>query len=100
MTCDIPGDGVLHRELRALRRADGVTSVRRLEGGGIAEAWLVTYAGGTRVAGNTLTGTPAGVFETEADGLAALRVTGNLPPSSGGPQTRTCQVRIATVATR
>ena len=53
MTSDMPGDSVLRGELRALDRADAITSVRRLKGGAIAEAWLVTYADGTRVAGST-----------------------------------------------
>ena len=71
-------DEVLQDELRALGRADGITSVRRLEGGAIAEAWLVSYADGSRVAGKTLAGAPAEVFRAEAEGLAALRANGPL----------------------
>jgi fructosamine-3-kinase len=82
MTRDMPGDSALRSELRALDRADGITSVRRLEGGAIAEPWLVTYADGTQVAGKTLAGAPADVFQAEAEGLDALRVTGAPSPRS------------------
>ncbi len=41
------GDGVLRAELRALGRADGVTAVRRLSDGEIADAWMTTWADGT-----------------------------------------------------
>jgi len=79
MTNDLADASVLHAELRALGRADGITSVQRLAGGAIAQAWLVSYADGTRVAGKTLAGAPAEVFGVEAEGLTALRVTGPLP---------------------
>lgn len=71
-------DEVLRDELRALGRADGITSVRRLEGGVIAEAWLISYADGSRVAAKTLAGAPAEVFRVEAEGLAALVASGPL----------------------
>lgn len=74
----MPGDEVLRDELRAVGRADGIASVRRLEGGVIAEAWLVSYADGSRVAGKTLAGAAAEVFRAEAEGLAALRANGQL----------------------
>jgi hypothetical protein len=50
MTSDMAADTVLRGELRALGRADGIASIQRLKGGVIAEAGLVTYADGTRVA--------------------------------------------------
>jgi fructosamine-3-kinase len=79
MPSDLAADSVVRGELRALGRADGITSVQRLTGGVIAEAWLVSYADGTQVAGKTVAGAPAEVFQAEAEGLAALRVTGHLP---------------------
>jgi fructosamine-3-kinase len=79
MTSDLTAASLLRGELRALGRADGITSVQRLTGGAIAQAWLVSYADGTRVAAKTLAGAPAEVFGVEAEGLAALRVTGQLP---------------------
>src|SRR5260221_11791594 len=56
----------------------GITPIRRLSGGYVADAWLVTYADGTRVAAKTLAGAPADVFRAEAEGLTALRATGHL----------------------
>lgn len=50
MTSDMAADTVPRGELRALGRADGIASIQRLKRGVIAEAWLVTYADGTRVA--------------------------------------------------
>jgi hypothetical protein len=41
---------VLRSELRAVGLERGITSIRRLSGGYVADAWLVTYADGTRVA--------------------------------------------------
>ncbi len=67
-------DGLL-TELRALGRAGGIASVRRLPGGYVADVWDVGYQDGTRVIGKTVTCAPAGLFRAEADGLAALRVT-------------------------
>lgn len=72
-------DDVLRRELRAVGRDRDITSIRRLSGGYVADAWLITYADGIRVAGKTLTGAPADLFRAEADGLATLRATGHLP---------------------
>jgi fructosamine-3-kinase len=65
-------------ELRRLGRADQITSIGRLSGGSQADAWLITYADGTRVVGKTITGATPDVFAAEADGLAALRGTGHL----------------------
>lgn len=69
---------VLRSELRALGLEARVTSIRRLSGGYVADAWLVNYADGTRVAAKTLAGAPAHWFRAEAEGLAALRATGHL----------------------
>src|SRR5260370_37862627 len=69
---------ILRGELRAVGLADRIASVQRLPGGLVADAWLVTYADGTRVAGKTLTGAPADVFRVEAEGLAALREPGHV----------------------
>ncbi len=70
-------DGLL-TELRALGRAGGIASVRRLPGGYVADVWDVGYQDGTRVVGKTVTCAPAGLFRAEADGLAALRATGHV----------------------
>jgi fructosamine-3-kinase len=69
---------VLQSELRAFGPEARITSIRRLSGGYVADAWLVTYADGTRVAAKTLPGAPAGGFQAEAEGLAALRAAGHL----------------------
>jgi fructosamine-3-kinase len=69
---------VLQEELRALGRAEGITGLRCLSGGAIADTWLISYADGTSVVGKTLAGAAPGLFRAEADGLAALRGTGHL----------------------
>ena len=69
---------VLQEELRALGRAAGITGLRCLSGGSVADVWLVSYADGTSVVGKTLVGAAPGLFRAEADGLAALRGTGHL----------------------
>jgi len=68
--------------LGAVGRADGIISVRRLSGGVIADVWLISYADGSRIVGKTLIDAPGDLFAIEAEGLAALRVTGQL----GTPQ--------------
>ena len=72
------GNDGLRSELRTLGLERGVASIGRLSGGYVADAWLVTYADGTRVVGKTLAGAPAGMFQVEAEGLAALQATGHL----------------------
>ncbi len=72
------GHDRLLTELRALGRADGIASVRRLSGGYVADVWDVGYEDGTRVVGKTVTCAPAGLFRAEADSLAALRATGHV----------------------
>jgi fructosamine-3-kinase len=69
---------VLQEELRALGRAEGITGLRCLSGGSIADTWLISYADGTSVVGKTLAGAAPGLFRAEADGLATLRDTGHL----------------------
>lgn len=69
---------VITAELGAVGRADGIASVRRLSGGVIADAWLISYADGSRIVGKTLTGAPGDLFAVEAEGLAVLRATGHL----------------------
>ena len=69
---------VLQEELRGLGRAEGITGLRCLSGGAIADTWLISYADGTSVVGKTLAGAAPGLFRAEADGLAALRGTGHL----------------------
>ena len=64
--------------LGAVGRADGITAVRRLSGGAIAEVWLISYADGSRIVGKTVTGAPGALFPIEAEGLAVLRATGQL----------------------
>jgi fructosamine-3-kinase len=65
-------------ELGAVGRADGITSVRRLSGGVIADVWLISYADGNRIVGKTLTGAPDDLFAIEAEGLAGLHATRHL----------------------
>jgi len=69
---------VLREELRALGRAAGITGLRCLSGGSVADVWLVSYADGRSVVGKTLVGAAPGLFRVEADGLAALRGPGRL----------------------
>ena len=70
--------GDLRGELRLLGRDSGIASIQRLPGGYVAQVWLVTYVGGTRVVGKALTGAPVDLFRAEAEGLAALRSTGHV----------------------
>lgn len=69
---------LLQGELIALGLNHRVTSVRRLSGGYVADARLVSFSDGTRVVVKTLADAPAGLFRAEAEGLAALRATGHL----------------------
>ena len=46
--------------------------------GVIADVWLISYADGSRIVGKTLSGAPGDLFAIEAEGLAALRATGQL----------------------
>src|SRR5262249_35664654 len=73
-----PAAEVVLGELRALGRGEGIAALRRLPGGSIADAWLVTYADGAEVVGKTVTAELPGVFAIEAAGLAALRGPGHL----------------------
>jgi len=85
---------VLRAELGTLGPEAGITSIRRRPGGYAADAWLVTYADGTRVVGKTLAHAPADLFraeaEAEAEDLAALHATGHLsiPRSPRGDRVR------------
>jgi len=72
------GHDGLRGELHVLGLERGVTSIRRLSGGYVADTWLVTYADGSHVVGKTLAGAPADIFRAEAEGLTALRATGHL----------------------
>jgi fructosamine-3-kinase len=74
--------GMVVGRLGAVARADGIISVQRLSGGMIAEVWLISYADGGRIVGKTLIDAPADLFAIEAEGLDALRATGQL----GTPQ--------------
>jgi len=65
-------------ELRALGRSGQIAGTRRLSGGVIADAWLITHADGTQVIAKTLAGAAPDLFAIEAAGLAALRGTGYL----------------------
>jgi len=69
---------MLRSELLALRLNHPITSIRRLSGGYVASAWLVTFSDGSRAAVKTLAGAPADLFHVEAEGLAALRATGHV----------------------
>lgn len=69
---------ILREELQALGRGAGITGLRCLSGGSVADTWLVSYADGTSLVGKTLAGAAPGLFRVEADGLAALREAGHL----------------------
>lgn len=69
---------MLRTELLALGLNHPVVSIRRLPGGYVADAWLVTFSDGSRAAVKTLPGAPADLFLVEAEGLAALASTGRL----------------------
>ena len=77
------GHDDLRSELHALGLERGLASIGRLPGGYVADTWLVTYADGRRVVGETLTGAPADLFQAEAQGLP---VRYWLPADSGGPR--------------
>ena len=68
----------MRASLREIGRADGIAAVRRLSGGVIADAWLISWADGTSAVGKIVNGAVPDLFRTEADGLAALRGTGHL----------------------
>ena len=72
------GDDALRASLREVGRADGIAAVRRLSGGVIADAWLITWADGRSAVGKVVNDAATDLFRTEADGLAALRGTGQL----------------------
>ncbi|MGH3164492.1 MAG: fructosamine kinase family protein [Trebonia sp.] len=74
----MPEDSLLRAELRSAGHDGDITSVRKLDGGFAAGAWLVCFADGTRVVGKTLADAPDGLFAAEAEGLAALRATGHV----------------------
>jgi fructosamine-3-kinase len=69
-------DIALRASLQEVGRADGIAALRRLSGGVIADAWLITWFDGTSAVGKIVPEAAAGLFRTEADGLAALRGTG------------------------
>ena len=69
---------IVTAELSALGRADRITSVQRLPQGLHADVWLISYDDGTHIVGKTLAGAPDDLFAIEAEGLAALRATGQL----------------------
>jgi fructosamine-3-kinase len=75
---DERGREQLRAELRALGLNHPVASARRLSGGYVAHALLVTFHDGSRAVVKTLPGAPAGMFRAEADGLTALAVPGHL----------------------
>jgi fructosamine-3-kinase len=72
------GGDALRVSLREIGRADGIAAVRRLSGGVIADAWLISRADGTSAVGKIVNGAVPDLFRTAADGLAALRGTGHL----------------------
>jgi fructosamine-3-kinase len=69
---------MLRTELLAFGLNHPVVSIRRLPGGYVADAWLVTFSDGSRAAVKTLAGAPADLFLAEAEGLAALAGAGRL----------------------
>jgi fructosamine-3-kinase len=60
------GDDALRASLREVGRADGITACRRLSGGVIADAWLITWADGTSAVGKIVHGAAPDLFRTEA----------------------------------
>ena len=73
MPDETSGDDALRASLREVGRADGISAVRRLSGGVIADAWLITWADGMSAVGKIVNGAAPDLVRTEADGLAALR---------------------------
>jgi fructosamine-3-kinase len=73
-----PGRELLRNELPALGLNQRIAFMRRLCGGYVASAWLVTFADGSRVAAKSMADAPANLFQAEAEGLAALSATGHL----------------------
>ena len=78
MPDETSGDDALCASLREVGCADGIAAVRRLSGGVIADAWLISWADGTSAVGKIVNGAVPDLFRIEADGLAALRGTGHL----------------------
>ena len=78
MPDETSGDDALRASLREVGCADGISAVRRLSGGVIADAWLISWTDGTSAVGKIVNGAAPDLFRTEADGLAALRGTGRL----------------------
>jgi fructosamine-3-kinase len=74
----MPDDSVLRDELSVLGHGRTVASVRRLDGGSAAGAWLVRFSDGTRAVAKTQADAADGLFEIEAEGLKALGTTGHL----------------------
>lgn len=74
----MPDDSVLRDELSVLGHDRTVASVRRLDGGSAAGAWLVRFSDGTRAVAKTQADAADGLFEIEAEGLEALGATGHL----------------------
>jgi fructosamine-3-kinase len=72
------GRELIRSELPALGLNRRIASMRRLSGGYVASAWLVTFADGSRVAAKTMAGAPPNLFRVEAEGLAALSATRHL----------------------
>jgi len=72
MPDETSGDDALRASLREIGRADGISAARRLSGGVIADAWLISWADGTSAVGKIVNGAAPDLFRTEADGLAAL----------------------------
>jgi fructosamine-3-kinase len=74
----MPEDSLLRAELRSAGRDGDIASVRKLDGGFAAGAWLVSFADGTRVVAKTLARAPDDMFTVEAEGLGVLRASGRL----------------------
>jgi fructosamine-3-kinase len=72
------GRGLLQGELTALRLNQRITSMQRLSGGYVSDVWLVIFADKTRVVVKTMADAPLHVYRAEAEGLDALRATGQL----------------------
>jgi fructosamine-3-kinase len=74
--------GLLRRELTALGPNQRISSMRRLSGGYVSDAWLVIFADKTRVVVKTMADAPLHVYRAEAEGLDAIRAAGRLSTPS------------------
>jgi fructosamine-3-kinase len=66
------GEEALRVSLREIGRADGIAALRRLAGGVIADAWLITWADGRSAVGKIVNDAAPELFRTEAGAHRAV----------------------------